>query len=132
MEFNNWKNEINDIIYNSMNLNLTDLPDEDYYIMWEDKMCPKEVAKIIINDYNKLEKTLIKKNEYEQTFDEWKKEVDNLIFKKIGLHCEDLPDYDYWSSWERNIFSEVIVQQVLLKYENAEVWEFKEKRQKNE
>ena len=132
MEFNSWKNEINDIIYNSIKLNLTDLPDEDYYLMWEEKKCPNEVAQIIIKDYNKLEKKLLTRNEYEQTFEEWKKDIDNLIFKKIGLHCEDLPDIDYWSSWEENVFSEVIVHQVILKYENAEVWEFKEKRQKNE
>tara|TARA_B100001248_G_scaffold206725_1_gene160771 strand:+ start:149 stop:547 length:399 start_codon:yes stop_codon:yes gene_type:complete len=132
MEFNSWKNEINDIIYNSIKLNLTDLPDEDYYLMWEEKKCPNEVAQIIIKDYNKLEKKLLTRNEYEQTFEEWKKDIDNLIFKKIGLHCEDLPDIDYWSSWEKNVFSEVIVHQVILKYENAEVWEFKEKRQKNE
>jgi len=132
MEFNSWKNEINDIIYNSIKLNLTDLPDEDYYLMWEEKKCPNEVAQIIIKDYNKLEKKILTRNEYEQTFEEWKKDIDNLIFKKIGLHCEDLPDIDYWSSWEKNVFSEVIVHQVILKYENAEVWEFKEKRQKNE
>ncbi len=132
MEFNSWKNEINDIIYNSIKLNLTDLPDEDYYLMWEEKKCPNEVAQIILKDYNKLEKNSLTRNEYEQTFEEWKKDIDNLIFKKIGLHCEDLPDIDYWSSWEKNVFSEVIVNQVLFKYENAEVWEFKEKRQKNE
>lgn len=41
-------------------------------------------------------------NETNEThiFDEWKAIVNQIVQRKCGLSCDDLPDYDYMSEWE--------------------------------
>ena len=45
-------------------------------------------------------------NEYlmdKMTFEAWKENVDQLVFTKLGLHCNDLPDEDYWLNWDKGV-----------------------------
>lgn len=35
-------------------------------------------------------------------YKEWLKQVNRLVFLKTGLSTEDLPDFDYWTSWDAN------------------------------
>ena len=37
------------------------------------------------------------------SFDSWKKKVDNKVFTTLGLHCLDLPDEDYWLNWDKGV-----------------------------
>ena len=42
------------------------------------------------------------------SFEDWKKSVDDLVFKQIYQHCDDLPDEDYWMEWyEKKTFQEM-------------------------
>tara|TARA_B100000424_G_C22934576_1_gene497256 strand:+ start:829 stop:1218 length:390 start_codon:yes stop_codon:yes gene_type:complete len=125
IDFKEWKNEINKIVYDKIQLNLEDLPDEDYYILWELKNTSKHVANIILKSYHLGYKI---KNENYITFDEWKREVDNIVLKKIGLHCNDIPDYDYWKAWDENKCTEFIANKVIYSYEKSEMSEFKKRR----
>ena len=123
--FNEWKNEINKMVYDKIQCNLEDLPDEDYYILWELKYTPNHVTDIILKDYHLSFN--IKNGNY-ITFSDWKKEVDNIVLKKIGLHCNDIPDYDYWKAWDENKCTEFIANKVMYKYERSEISEFKKRR----
>jgi len=53
-----WMRIIETIIYTKLNLYLTDLPDEDYHTMFEEKYKPQEVANMIINSINEFIKLL--------------------------------------------------------------------------
>ena len=123
--FDEWKNEINKMVYDKIQYNLEDLPDEDYYILWELKYTPNHVTDIILKGYNLSFN--IKNGNY-ITFSDWKKEVDNIVLKKIGLHCNDIPDYDYWKAWDENKCTEFIANKVMYKYERSEISEFKKRR----
>lgn len=35
-----------------------------------------------------------------RSFAEWKKEVDNLLIRKVSLCSEDLPDWCYYESYQ--------------------------------
>lgn len=117
MSFEDWKKNVNDIIFDAINLTLDDLPDEDYYIFWDSNYSSKNVADILLNMYTNNES---KKNIYFQTFVEWKKEIDESVMKVIGLHCIDLPDYDYWMEWNNNKRSSDIVNVILSSYEDSQ------------
>ena len=45
MLFEDWKKKVNELIFNAINLTLDDLPDEDYYIFWDCKYNPEDVAR---------------------------------------------------------------------------------------
>ena len=49
MSFEDWKKNVNDIIFDAINLTLDDLPDEDYYIFWDSNYSSKNVADILLN-----------------------------------------------------------------------------------
>lgn len=33
------------------------------------------------------------------TFEQWKREVDNALERRLGLISDDLPDWDYWTHY---------------------------------
>lgn len=37
------------------------------------------------------------------TFESWKQDVDTIVYNKLQIHCNDLPDEDYWMSWHNNL-----------------------------
>jgi hypothetical protein len=37
------------------------------------------------------------------SFDKWKQLIENIIFAKLNMHCNDLPDEDYWVNWNNGI-----------------------------
>ena len=42
------------------------------------------------------------------SFKDWKKSVDELVYKNIFQHCDDLPDEDYWMEWfEKKTYQEM-------------------------
>lgn len=38
-----------------------------------------------------------------RTFEAWKKQVDDEMFSMFGLLTDDIPDFDYYSAYQRNI-----------------------------
>ena len=125
ISFENWRSKVNEIVFKKISLNLEDLPDEDYYILWELKNSPSHVADIVLKDYN-LSYNL--KNKSFITFTDWKNEVDKIVLKNIGLHCKDIPDFDYWKAWDENKCTKYIADKVINNYEKCELSEFKKRR----
>ena len=37
------------------------------------------------------------------SFQNWKNLVDRIVYKKTKMHCDDLPDEDYWMNWDKNV-----------------------------
>lgn len=35
------------------------------------------------------------------SFEDWKLKVENIVFSHLNLNCNDLPDEDYWISWDK-------------------------------
>lgn len=33
------------------------------------------------------------------TFEKWMNHVDNILYKRLGMCHDDLPDEDYWNYW---------------------------------
>lgn len=58
-EINNfeiWKDNVDNIVFDKLNLHCHDLPDEDYWMNWHNKMSPQQMANYIIqNTYDMLE-----------------------------------------------------------------------------
>ena len=52
IDFLNWMTEIENYVYSQINLNLDDLPDELYRINFDKGTTPKEMAKIVVDNFN--------------------------------------------------------------------------------
>ena len=40
-----------------------------------------------------------RKDKVKPDFNKWMKKVDKRVFKKLNMHLSDLPDEDFWNSW---------------------------------
>ena len=40
-------------------------------------------------------------NKQKMEFNDWKDSVDSIVFQKLNMHCNDLPDEDYWVYWDK-------------------------------
>ena len=47
------------------------------------------------------------------SFEIWKTNVDKLVFSKLNMHCNDLPDEDYWDYWYNNLDPQQMAQIVI-------------------
>jgi hypothetical protein len=54
MEFKIWLRNVEIIVNKKLKLKLCDLPDEDYWINWNNKLSYEKMADIIIKDQNKF------------------------------------------------------------------------------
>mgnify|MGYP005997351557 CR=1 FL=1 len=50
-KFNAWMNEVEKEVYSKINIALIDLPDENYRMLFDDKINPIEMALIVTKDY---------------------------------------------------------------------------------
>jgi len=50
MKFKTWLDKVDDYVYEILNLRLKDLPDEDFWVHWNNKVDYKIMAEIIIKD----------------------------------------------------------------------------------
>ena len=46
-------------------------------------------------------------------FEDWLKMVNTFVIDSCGLGIEDIPDYDYWSSWDAGMSPEEVGQEAL-------------------
>lgn len=44
-----------------------------------------------------------RKDKVKPDFKKWMKKVDKRVFKKLKLHLDDLPDEDFWNSWNNDM-----------------------------
>tara|TARA_B100001287_G_scaffold71663_1_gene59200 strand:- start:104 stop:298 length:195 start_codon:yes stop_codon:yes gene_type:complete len=51
LSFDNWMKKVNDIVYKKIKLNLSDLPDEDFWVVWNKDKSPQFMANIVLKDY---------------------------------------------------------------------------------
>jgi hypothetical protein len=58
--FANWMDDIEKIIHNQLKMKLLDLPDENYWTLFDNGATPEEVAQNIIDDLNDMETELLK------------------------------------------------------------------------
>jgi hypothetical protein len=49
----------------------------------------------------------------EIAFEDWMKVVNQHVINSCGLGIEDIPDYDYWSSWNHGMSPEDVAQEAL-------------------
>ena len=49
-----WKKMVDDIVFVSIGYHLGDLPDEDFYVNYEENLDIYDMAKIVIDDFNVL------------------------------------------------------------------------------
>jgi len=54
MSFQNWKNIVDNIVYNKTKMHCNDLPDEDYWVNWDNNVSPKDMAQVIFKDLNEI------------------------------------------------------------------------------
>jgi hypothetical protein len=47
--YTEWMSQVEYIVYESLEMYLDDLPDENYRINFDEGMCPEEMAQIVIN-----------------------------------------------------------------------------------
>ena len=46
-------------------------------------------------------------------FETWLAKVNKVVVLTCGLGIEDIPDYDYWSSWNHGMSPEDVAQEAL-------------------
>ena len=51
LSFDNWMKKVNKIVFNKINLNLNDLPDEDFWVIWDSNKSPQFMANVVLKDY---------------------------------------------------------------------------------
>lgn len=54
MKFKTWLKNVDDDVYKQIKLRLNDLPDEDFWIHWDNNVSSKEMAQIIIKDQHEF------------------------------------------------------------------------------
>jgi hypothetical protein len=54
-----------------------------------------------------------KDNNLKMEFNNWKQKVDKIIYAKLKIHCNDLPDEDYWVMWDQNITPKIMANFIL-------------------
>tara|TARA_B100000902_G_C27303213_1_gene913996 strand:+ start:1194 stop:1376 length:183 start_codon:yes stop_codon:yes gene_type:complete len=54
MNFKNWLKKVDDLVFNKLDLHLKDLPDEDFWVNYDNKMTCVEMADKIIKDQYKF------------------------------------------------------------------------------
>lgn len=54
-----WMDEIEKIVYLQIKIRLLDLPDENYWTLFDAKTPAKDVAQLIIDDINEMENDLM-------------------------------------------------------------------------
>lgn len=54
MSFEDWKLKVDDIVFSKLNLNCSDLPDEDYWMSWDKDFSPEKMANIVISNANSM------------------------------------------------------------------------------
>lgn len=59
MEFNNWKEHVDKIIYSKLNMHCHDLPDEDYWVMWDQNTTPEIMATSILKNIDDIQDDMI-------------------------------------------------------------------------
>ena len=52
------------------------------------------------------------------TFEEWKSNVDAIVFKSINIHCNELPDEDYWMNWDNEVSHFDMAKYIIKEYLN--------------
>lgn len=51
------------------------------------------------------------------TFEEWKKNVDKIVYENISKRCDDLPDEDYWVNWDSGTTSDMMAKSIIFDFE---------------
>ena len=64
---------------------------------------------------NKKEKLCKKKrkDKVKPDFNKWMKKVDKRVFKKLKMHLDDLPDEDFWNSWNDGMKYKIMAKKIL-------------------
>ena len=52
------------------------------------------------------------------SFEQWKSEVDSIVYKNIKQHLEEIPDEEYRNYFDINITSEHMARIVIYHYKN--------------
>ena len=52
IDFLNWMTEVENYVYTQINLSLDDLPDELYRINFDQGTTPKEMAEVVLDNFN--------------------------------------------------------------------------------
>jgi hypothetical protein len=50
LDFTKWMEKVDRYVYKNLNLHLSDLPDEDFWVNWDNNMEYKTMANMIIKD----------------------------------------------------------------------------------
>lgn len=52
-------------------------------------------------------------NETNELFKKWLKQVDSIVYKKIGLRLRDLPDEEFYYSWMDGMKSHEMAEKIV-------------------
>lgn len=93
--FSDWKNNVDNLIDNQKKV--VNCDDDGYSLCWQNNMSPNDTVEAIT-----------------ETFEEWKLYIDKEVYILTGYHCDNLPDYDYWNTWNRkHIKKEKVIEDII-------------------
>ena len=70
---------------------------------------------MVKHNKNKKDKLCKKKrkDKVKPDFNKWMKKVDKRVFKKLNMHLSDLPDEDFWNSWNNGMKYKIMASKIL-------------------
>ena len=54
MNFNTWKERVDNLVFKNLSLHCYDLPDEDYWVNWNKGSTPQVMAEFVIKNTNDM------------------------------------------------------------------------------
>jgi len=99
--FSDWKDNVKNLIDNQKKVIYCD-DNEDYSLYWQNNMSPNDTVKAIT-----------------ENFEDWKLYIDKEVYIQTGYHCDNLPDYDYWNTWNIKIIrKEKVIEDIVNNLKN--------------
>ena len=107
IDYNNWKNSVNNIVFNNIGYHCDNLEDYLYADSYNNSILPTQVANTIIS--------IFKKNQY-NNFNVWKYKVNTIIKKHIGKDCDEIDDFNYIDCYNEELSPHQVAYHILQRY----------------
>ena len=104
-KFSDWKDYVENIIDSQKKVIYCD--DDTFSLCWQNNMSPQETVDTL-----------------SLSFTDWKEIINKEVYIQTGYHCNELPDYDYWNTWNSKIVNkEKVINDVINKFRKSYLYD---------
>tara|TARA_A100001015_G_C15031714_1_gene733692 strand:- start:3041 stop:3412 length:372 start_codon:yes stop_codon:yes gene_type:complete len=115
MNYNDWKYNVNKIVFNEIGYYCDDIEDYTYADSYNKNISSEKIANTIISIFNNnKEYYYIYNNKYHYNI--WKNQVNMIIKNKISKCCDELNDFNYLECYNEDLSPNQVAYHIINKY----------------